>query len=155
MHVGIALNHTCGSFKEKVVRLDRHEAANDADHRRLAGDSELAPERAARVSGEMFELEPKPDHGGLAAADPKPVQVPGDLGADGDEVGGAAAEEALDAQEEEGADTAEIAVKDVAVKGMDPDRHASERRGEPAHGPGLGQMGRHDGRALAAGISVE
>src|SRR5258708_13106463 len=135
MHVGIALNHTCGSLKEKAARVDRHEAASGAGHRRVAGDSELAPERAARVSGEMFELEPKPDHGGLAAADPKPVQVPGDLGADGDEVGGAAAEEALDAQEEEGADPAEIGVKAVAVEGRDPAPHPREPPRSPPHRP--------------------
>src|SRR5258708_23948659 len=128
MHVGIALNHTCGSFKEKVVRLDRHEATDDADHRRLRRDSELAPERAARVSGEVFELEPKPDHRGLAAADPKPVQVPGDLGADGDEVGGAAAAETLDAQGQERAHSSEIALKHEAVKGIDP-HHAPTASG--------------------------
>jgi len=50
---------------------------------------------------------------------------------------------------------AEIAVEDMAVKGMDPDRHTSERGGEPAQSPGLGQMGRNDRRALAAEISIE
>src|SRR5574341_1675558 len=124
--------------------LDGHQSSNDTDQRRICRNTKLAPETPAqrlsvRKGGEV-EAERNNTNfvwGGDVVAE----QLIAQAIADGQDGGGNQGSQPFKDQEKLWGKRAKIAVKDVAVKGMDDDRDTGQPGGETTHESSFGGVG--------------
>ena len=131
------------------MRLDRRQPGDDADERRTGRQAELAAQLAApgRRRDQRIEVEAERHHHHLiVAADAPGEHVAPDPRRHGDQRAGAARQHALRGDDEARLQRREVPVEHVPVVGVDDDRHAAQRRRDPAERAGLRRVGVDDVR---------
>ena len=138
---------------EDVEAFDRDESPEPHDDERIVGQSQSRPRDAAcrRGGTQLRGRHAARDRAVLRAlADAsREMLVDPALGERHDAIRPARGQ-ALERDVERGASRAVVAVKDMAVRLMDHDRHAREARRQPSDEAGLGGVGVHDRRLLRA-----
>lgn len=155
---GHALGDPCRRREEHLVRLDRHEARDDAHERGVPGNLELAAQRPAalRRAGERLEVEAERHHGHLVRPpDAEREEIRSHAVAHGQDAVRAVGERALDGEKRARLRGREVAVEHVAVEGVHANRDAGEDRCQPPEHPGLGGVRVDQVRPLRAQQSDE
>jgi len=135
------------------VILDRHEPGDDPDERRFRCDpeppSDLSPPQVGSKKTVELEAERHDPHS-FRSSDPQTKEIPALSIADGQDLRTDCGEATLNVEEETCCPSAEIAMKDMSVEGVDNDWSAGQFRSDPAESARLGGMRMHNVRSYLA-----
>ncbi len=133
--------------------FDLHQPPDDADERHLGPDADLRSQLPSKAFGakKRLEVQAQPDDvESLGSADFHIEQVLSDSRGDGDQPSRDTSQRPLDSNERARACCGKVPAEDVAVKRMDDDWNAREKRRQSSQRAGLGRMRVHDVRPFVS-----